>query len=61
MQRLKSPNIVQLMDVMETSNNYYIIQEFCDSGDLDGYLAQHKQMSEKDSLKFLNDILNGFI
>jgi len=46
---------------METSNNYYIIQEFCDSGDLDGYLAQHKSMPEKDALKFLTDILTGFI
>jgi calcium-dependent protein kinase len=25
MQKLKSPNIVSLMDVMETNNNYYII------------------------------------
>lgn len=25
MQKLKSPNIVQLLDVMETSNNYYIV------------------------------------
>jgi calcium-dependent protein kinase len=25
MQKLKSPNIVALLDVMETSNNYYII------------------------------------
>jgi hypothetical protein len=31
MQKLKSPNVVQLLDVMETSNNYYIIQR--------GYLA----------------------
>jgi len=35
MQKLKSPNIVSLFDVMETTNNYYIIQEFCDGGDLD--------------------------
>ena len=38
MQKLKSPNIVGLLDVMETSNNYYIIQEYCDDGDLDEYL-----------------------
>lgn len=25
MQKLKSPNIVGLLDVMETTNNYYII------------------------------------
>ena len=46
---------------METSNNYYIIQEFCDSGDLDNYLAQNKLMPEKDAIKFLVDILTGFV
>lgn len=61
MQKLKSPNIVALLDVMETSNNYYIIQEFCDSGDLDGFLQQNKQMNEKDGLKFMTDVLTGFI
>ncbi|CAD8197134.1 unnamed protein product [Paramecium octaurelia] len=65
MQKLKSPNIVQLMDVMETNNNYYIIQEYCDSGDLDklieNYVSQKKTMPEKDAVKFMIDILNGFI
>lgn len=46
---------------METSNNYYIIQEYCDSGDLDGLLSQKKSMSEKDALKFLTDVLTGFV
>lgn len=31
MQMIKSDNIVKVMDVMESSNNYYIIQEICDS------------------------------
>jgi len=34
MKKLKSENIVGLIDVLETSNNYYVIQEFCESGDL---------------------------
>lgn len=42
MQKLKSPNIVQLMDVMETNNNYYIIQEYCDSGDLDKMIEKYQ-------------------
>lgn len=37
MQRLKSPNIVSLLDVMETVNNYYIVQEYCDGKDFDEY------------------------
>lgn len=30
---MKSPNIIFLEDVMESPNNYYIIEELCD-GDL---------------------------
>lgn len=41
---LKSENIVRVMDVMESSHNYYIIQEICDS-DLEKYLEQHPQVS----------------
>ena len=37
MKALKSENIVGFMDVMESNNNYYIIQQLC-TGDLDGYL-----------------------
>jgi calcium-dependent protein kinase len=37
MQKLKSPNVVAFLDVVETTNNYYIIQEFCDSGDFAQY------------------------
>jgi serine/threonine protein kinase len=33
LQTIKSLNVVALYDVMESSHNYYIIQELCD-GDL---------------------------
>lgn len=39
MKVLKSENIVDLFDVMESNNNYYIIQELCDI-DLEHYLKQ---------------------
>jgi calcium-dependent protein kinase len=37
MEKLNSINIVALLDIMETNSNYYIVQEFCDGGDLEGY------------------------
>jgi calcium-dependent protein kinase len=48
MKVLKSTNIVELFDVMESSHNYYIIQELCDT-DLERYLKQHpnKTLPEK--------------
>ena len=30
MQMLRADNIVRIMDVMKSRNNYYIVQEMCD-------------------------------
>lgn len=45
---------------MESSHNYYIIQELCDS-DLDHYLKIHPELSEAEAIGFLKQICNGFI
>lgn len=34
MKKLNHKNIVHLIDVLETPNNIYIIQELCENGDL---------------------------
>lgn len=61
MKKLKSKNIVQLYDVLETTNNYYIVCEFCNSGDFRKLLKQHKRIPEDQAKKVLIDVLNGFI
>ena len=60
LQLLKSENVVKVLDVMESSHNYYIIQEICDS-DLEHYIEQHKEISEQEAIGFLRQICNGFI
>jgi|JI6StandDraft_1071083.scaffolds.fasta_scaffold439576_1 serine/threonine protein kinase len=34
MESIKSENVVGFYDVMESSKNYYLVQELCDGGDL---------------------------
>lgn len=46
LQQLSSENIVAVYEVMESSNNYYIIQELCDS-DLEKYMKQTRVTQEK--------------
>ena len=46
MKKLKSENIVELYDVLETSNNYYIVQECCYGGDFRAYLKKNKCIPE---------------
>lgn len=44
LQLVKSENIVRVLDVMESSHNYYIIQEICDS-DLEKFIDSHPKLS----------------
>ena len=54
MKALKSQNIVNFIDVMESSNNYYIIQELCD-GDLEHYIKSkpNRVLDEKEAIMVL--------
>ncbi|EAS05834.2 Serine/Threonine kinase domain protein (macronuclear) [Tetrahymena thermophila SB210] len=61
MKKLKSEYVVDLIDVLETSNNYYIIQEYCDGGDFRSELKKRKNLSEQESLNVMKDLLNGFM
>ena len=60
MQSVHNPNIVQFIDVMESSKNYYIIQEMCD-GDITKMMVPKKQIDEESCINMLTQICNGFL
>ena len=62
MKSVHSENIVALHDVMESSNNYYIIQEICDT-DLEHYLKTKPGaiLDQPDAIKLLTEMCNGFL
>jgi serine/threonine-protein kinase ULK/ATG1 len=60
MSKIKHPNIMHLYEYMETQNNYYLVIQYCNNGDLEGHLKKHKKLSQDESLYFLMQIMNGF-
>ncbi|KAM3132941.1 hypothetical protein pb186bvf_014937 [Paramecium bursaria] len=60
MKQVQSENIVKLIDVCESASNYYIIQEFCEGGDLAKFLQMHQNLPEEKSKDVLVQILLGF-
>ena len=46
---LHHPNILQVYDILETGNNYYLITELCSGGDLIDMIA--------DKVKYINCFL----
>ena len=49
------------MDVMESGNFYYIVQEYCNEGELRGLMDRKGMVPEEESLRVLGDICNGFV
>ena len=45
---------------MESSHNYYIIQELCD-GDLEKCLEKETKFTEERAIELLKEICNGFL
>jgi serine/threonine-protein kinase ULK/ATG1 len=55
-----NPNIIKLYDLKKTANNFYLILEYCNEGDLMVYLKQKKTLPEDEAVEYLVQILNAF-
>jgi serine/threonine protein kinase len=55
-----SPNIVVFIEMMESSNYYYLIIELCDN-DLTKIMTKGSIYPEEDSVGWLKQICNGMV
>ena len=60
LKQCNNDNIIKLYDIKKTANNFYLIMEYCNEGDLLQYLKDKKQLPEDEATDFLLQILNGF-
>jgi serine/threonine protein kinase len=59
MKMVQHNSIVRLFDIYQTTNNMYIVTEFCEDGDLFNLLKKKRKLSEKEAIKYLKDIMSG--
>ena len=60
MSKIKHPNILHLYEYLETNNNFYLVIDFCNSGDMETHLKKHQFLGEEESVYFLMQVMNGF-
>lgn len=53
-------NIIKLHDIKKTKNNIYLMLEYCNEGDLMGYLKEKGRLTEDEAIDFFIQILNAF-
>lgn len=62
MNTIKHPNILHLHDFIRTSNNFYLIVDYCNQGEYSSFLKYKKvqKLDEKYAVAILKQIANGF-
>lgn len=60
MSKINSTNILHLFEFIETANNYYLVIQYCNNGDLEKYLQNVGRLPEEQAVYFLMQIMNGF-
>ena len=56
---VKHKHIVQLYEVLQTPRHIYIIMEYCEGKDLLDYILTKNKLSEEESLKFFQQLINA--
>src|SRR3990167_176687 len=59
LKQIKDPNIVSFYKDFESENNYYLVMEYCNDGDLEKKLKEVKKFPEKEALYYLKQILSA--
>jgi serine/threonine protein kinase len=60
MSEIQSNYVVQLKDVTKTANNYYLLMELCNGGDLENYTkVRGGFLKEKEARLILRQIMLG--
>ncbi len=58
--RIRNPNVIRFIEMLKTANNMYLVYEYCDGGTLEDILQKKHHLSEIESLKLFQQLLNGF-
>jgi serine/threonine protein kinase len=62
MSSITHPNIIHLHNYLESSNNYYLVIDYCNGGDFERYLRTKPggRLPESEAITFMKQIMNGF-
>ncbi len=56
---LNHPNIIRLYDVIETTENIFIVMEYATGGELFDYIVANKRVKESEARSFFRMVLSA--
>ena len=57
--RFNHINVVYVFQILEDTQNYYIIMEYCKHGELFDYIVKNEKLSEEEASIFFYQLING--
>lgn len=60
LKQCKNENVIRFIDNFTSEKSVFIVMEYCNGGDLEGYLEKKKRLTEDEATTFLKQIINGF-
>ena len=62
MHQINHPHLLHLYDYYQTKNNFYLVLDYCEGGDLESYLQKNhvRYLKEKEALDVIYGVLKGF-
>ena len=55
-----NPNIIRFVEMLRTTNNVYLIYEYCSGGTLEDVIKKYTFLSEQQALHYFKQIINAF-
>jgi 5'-AMP-activated protein kinase catalytic alpha subunit len=52
-------NVIFVYDIIEDDDNYYIVMEYCKSGELFDYIVDRQHLEEDEASVFFYQLING--
>eukprot|EP00033_Pygsuia_biforma_P005655 GCRY01006246.1.p1 GENE.GCRY01006246.1~~GCRY01006246.1.p1 ORF type:complete len:301 (+),score=60.40 GCRY01006246.1:206-1108(+) len=59
LKKLSHPNIVQLLDVVDTPKHLYVVMEYCDGGELFDYIVAQGRVNEKQTRIYFRQLISA--
>ena len=56
---MHNPFVIKVYKIYEDKNNFLIIMEYCEGGELFNYIVKKKRLSEEESSYFFYQLING--
>lgn len=53
-------NIIKFVEMIKTSNNIYLVYEYCEGGTLDEEIRKYGKLTEKKALLYFKQLMNAF-